>query len=256
MDPIRTGLLMLQLANAHTYSTSPEALRKRVRDALIAQDLSTSAVDIGNGSYWSSLIAQISKGKHQVETKAKGLQFFYVKGGGEGFLPSYYEGKNADRVVFGGGVTTRGTTSATMIFDNNDALVVFDKQGQLLDAALLERPLSIAERNMWTEPTAQRILGAWHKRPVALYRNTNFDIHYYGLMIADSLGWYSSGRVRVDFHKQEATNGCIFIVDANTPPYADKTRLNVFEPRLIERIQQAVGAKTKSNIGTMYVLSV
>ncbi len=109
---------------------------------------------------------------------------------------------------------------------------------------------------MWTEPTAQKILGAWHKRPVSLYRNTNFDIHYYGLMIADSLGWYSSGRVRVDFHKQEATNGCIFIVDPKTPPYSDKTRLNVFEPRLIERVQKSISSKTKSNIGTMYVLSV
>ncbi len=256
MDLVRTGLLMMQLEHAHTYSTSAEANRKRLLDALIAQQLSADGIDIGNASYWSQLIALIGQGKYQVESKAKGLQFFYVKGGGEGFLPSSYRGSNADRVVFGGGTTTSGTTSATMVFDNNDALVVFDKQGQLLDAALLERPLSIAERNMWTEPTAQKILGAWHKRPVSLYRNTNFDIHYYGLMIADSLGWYSSGRVRVDFHKQEATNGCIFIVDANTPLYSDKTRLNVFEPRLIERIQQAVGAKTKSNIGTMYVLSV
>jgi hypothetical protein len=41
----------------------------------------------------------------------------------------------------------------------------------------------------------------------------------------------------VDLHKQEATNGCIFIVDPKTPPYDDNAAaiaaLNNFEPQFI-----------------------
>ena len=44
---------------------------------------------------------------------------------------------------------------------------------------------------------------------MSLYRNKNFDIAYYGLMISDKLGWYAQRKVMVDLHKQEATNGGI-----------------------------------------------
>jgi hypothetical protein len=62
--------------------------------------------------------------------------------------------------------------------------------------------------------------------------------------------------VRVDLHKQEATNGCIFIVDEFTPPLSNPALLNRFEPQLIKDIQSEVGARTRPNIGTMNVLSV
>ena len=44
----------------------------------------------------------------------------------------------------------------------------------------------------------------------------------------------------VDFHKQEDTNGCIFIVDPATPPNGSD-ELNNFEPKLITDILTAIG---------------
>jgi hypothetical protein len=63
-------------------------------------------------------------------------------------------------------------------------------------------------------------------------------------------------RRRHALSQQEPTNGCIFIVDAFTPPLSNPALLNRFEPQLIKDIQSEVGARTKSNIGTMNVLSV
>ena len=91
---------------------------------------------------------------------------------------------------------------------------------------------------------------------VRLYRNKNFEIEYYGLMIWDKLGWYASRKVMVDIHKQEQTNGCIFIVDSDTPPLSDPARLNLFEPQIIQDIQGFIGARTKDNIGTMQIIEI
>jgi hypothetical protein len=71
----------------------------------------------------------------------------------------------------------------------------------------------------------------------------------------------------VDFHKEEQTNGCIFIRDINTPPLPDHalpeaaqraalTALNDFEPELIKAVQAKIGAKTKNEIGIMRVVKV
>jgi hypothetical protein len=75
-------------------------------------------------------------------------------------------------------------------------------------------------------------------------------------MIDDSLGWYQSGSVRVDIHKQENTNGCIFICDPNTPDVdTKKTDLDKFEPKFITDVMSKVGSKP-SNIGIMHMISV
>ncbi len=51
-------------------------------------------------------------------------------------------------------------------------------------------------------------------------------------------------------------SGCIFIVDPDTPPLADPARLNLFEPKLIKDVQDHIGARTKSNIGTLHVIEI
>jgi hypothetical protein len=191
-----------------------------------------------------------------VSSGARGLQFFIIKGGGEGFLNPFYTGKDASRVPSGGGVTTSGQPGTAMVFDDNDLLAVFDQKGKLISSALLRRPLSITHPNIWTEHTANRVYNAWDGRHVSLYHNKNFDIAYYGLMVDDRLGLYRSGAVRIDMHKEEATNGCIFIKDPMTPPYSDKAKLSAFEPQLIKDVQTAVRAKAKSNIGTMHVIEM
>ena len=71
----------------------------------------------------------------------------------------------------------------------------------------------------------------------------------------------------MDFHKEEATNGCIFIRDVNTPPMPDRAlsqeaqrpalnALNNFEPELIQAVQAKIGTKVKTEIGTMRVVKV
>lgn len=240
----------------HFYSKAAEAARKLAIDEQILKNLKKiDAIAFDNEDYLKQLIALASGGQQAVSSGAKGIQFFIIKGGAEGFLDATYAGKDASNIVIMG-PTTSGKPGTTMVFDDNDLLAAFDKTGKLISSALLRRPISITNPNIWTKHTANRVYDAWDKGSVSLYRNTNFDIKYYGLWIYDSLGWYHSGRVRVDLHKQEATNGCIFIVDPNTPPYLDKAKLNMFEPKFIEDIQSAVGAKTKHNIGTMHMVTV
>ena len=242
----------------HVYSASSEAAVKRALDERIMGGSYTqgSKVNIADGSYLQQLISLASAGKTAVSSKAKGLQFYLVKGGAEGFLDPWYKGRDASRVVSSGRPTTAGKPGTVMVFDNNDLLAVFSAAGTLIASAALERPLSIAHPNIWTEGTANKIYDAWNGRQVSLYRNQNFSIKYYGLKIDDKLGWYAKGRVRVDLHKQEATNGCIFILDPATPSLQEKAKLNAFEPALIRAIQAHIGAKTSSRLGIMHVVTI
>jgi len=257
MAVVPESVLKSMFNQAHVYSAAAEAGRKRAIDEQIMGGNfgNLSKIDMGSEGYLKSLIEIASGGKHKV-MPSNGLQFYMIKGGAEGFLDPSYRGQDASRVIESSGTTTSGAAGTVMIFDNNDLLAVFEKSGALLGSALLIRPISIRHPNIWSEPTANRIYDAWDRQRVSLYHNANFDVKYYGLMIHDKLGWYASGKVRVDLHKQEATNGCIFIVDPSTPPYSDILRLNAFEPKLIRDIQARVGAKAKSNIGTMHVITI
>jgi hypothetical protein len=139
-------------------------------------------------------------------------------------------------------------------WDFNDLLAVFDPHGKRIGAALLQRPISID--GIWTKKTANAIYDAWDKKGVSIYRNTNFDVPYLGLVVDDGMkkkGW-------VDLHKQEATNGCIFIVDPNTPEYG-KDELKTFEPQLINDILASIGkrpddVKGTISLGIMHVVDI
>lgn len=248
---------------SHIYSNAPEAgAKQRLDVSLMGGDFANRAkIDMNDEAYLKQLIFLATGGRKVVRTGVKGLQFFMIKGGAEGFLDATYRGTDASRVMVFDGTTTSSAGGVTMIFDNNDLLAVFEGSGKLLGSALLERPIVITDpsrRNphMWTEITADRIYSAWDERPVRLYRNKNFEIEYYGLMVWDKLGWYANRKVMVDLHKQEQTNGCIFIVDPGTPSVDNPTQLNLFEPQLIRDIQAHVGAKVKDNIGTMHVIEI
>lgn len=67
-------------------------------------------------------------------------------------------------------------------------------------------------------------------------------------------------KATVDPHKQEATNGCIFIVDPDTPAM-DDSNLDTFEPKLIHAILASLGRKaedTKSRVslGIMHTAEI
>ncbi len=249
---------------SHVYSKAPEAdPKRRIDEALMGGDfVKRGKIDMDDEDYLKQLVYLASGGRQVVRTGSKGLQFFMIKGGGEGFLKPYYRDKDASRHMVHDAATTANSSGVTMIFDNNDLLAVFESSGELLGSALLKRPIVVtdpsrrSDPHVWTEATANQIYDAWNGRPVRLYFNKNFEIEYYGLMVWDRLGWYMSRKVRVDLHKQEQTNGCIFIVDPDTPPLSDPARLNMFEPQLIKDIQAYVGARTKDNIGTMHVIEI
>lgn len=238
-----------------TYSTSPEGQRKAALDLAILGKDGLGGLTLDNEAYLKRLIREVSRGRVEVSSGARGLQFFIVKGGGEGFLDAAYEKKDASRVTVGG-ATTSGVKGTEIVFDDNDLLAAFTAGGTLIAAALLRRPLSIKHPSIWSEHTANTVYNAWDGQSVSLYRNTNFEIQYYGLRVNDKLGYYSSGRVRIDLHKEEATNGCIFIRDPNSPPISEPHKLNRFEPAFIVRIQEAIGAKTGFHIGTIRVVSI
>jgi len=251
---------------SRVYSAAPEAAKKRLIDEKIKTDIYDN-IDMHDELYLGILIHHSSQGKKTVSSSARGLQFFIVKGGGEGFLDASYGGRDASRVLVGGGVTTDGKPGTTMIFDDNDLIAVFDPKGKLISSALLRRPISIAtpkKPHFWTEGTANKVYDAWDGSPVSMYRNRNFSIEYYGLWINDKLGYYTrkKGWVRIDIHKEEATNGCIFIKDSNTPPLSETPspsetiRLNAFEPQFIKDIQKKIGATIKWNIGTMHMIKM
>jgi hypothetical protein len=241
-DPAKSADCEKKFTETHVYSTAPEAVQKfKIDKEILGGDFCKgAAIDMHNEAYVKQLIGK-GEPKITVQTSAKGLQFFIVKGGGEGFLPDSHRGIDASDV-------TRGS----MRFDDNDLIAVFDEHGKLLSSALLQRPFSVPGKI--TRRTADKVYGAWHNRPVSLYKNNNFEIKYWGLAVDDSLGEYRSGRVRIDIHKQEDTNGCIFIVDENTPPTSKLAELNAFEPKLIMDVMNTAGVK--NNIGIMHMLTI
>src|SRR5262249_52342052 len=243
-------------------SKSAKASAKKAIDQTLAS--TGRPIDFNDENYVRALIA-FSNGKNAFIRKGmKGLQFFIIRGGAEGFLLPYLGGVDASRQPQSRGSSTSASSGVSMLFDNIDLMAVFDKGGAMIAAAPLRRPLAITVtnngkvRHIWTEHTANRVYEAWDGRPVTIYRNTYFDVAYYGLMVDDSLGMYRSGAVRIDIHKQEATNGCIFIVDDATPRYDSKALapLSLFEPKLIQAVQKAIGHKTQSHIGTMNMVEI
>ncbi len=240
----------------HLYSTAPEAATKRAIDLqVIFGDYSRGGeVRINNEQYLKRLIEIASGGRQQVsKMEAKGLQFFIIRGGAEGFLPGWLSGRNASNVLIP--KSPSGKDTRTMIFDYNDLLAVFDSKGKLISSALLERPLFIEEK--WRQETADKIYEAWANKDVIIYKNTSYDIHYVGLGVEDGY----RGKKTVDMHKREATSGCIFIVDPHTPPLKDKSKLGRFEPKLIKDILASIGKKEddlkgKGTIGIMRVVDI
>jgi hypothetical protein len=244
-----------QFDRDHVYSKAPEAARKRDIDLqIIGDDYSRSGeIRLDNGRYLKELIRLGSDGKQTVSDRARKIQFFIVRGGAEGLLPAHMAGRDASNVVFPGS-TTSGKRSPEFRFDNNDLLAVFDPGGQLIGAALLQRPISIS--GIWTEKTANAVYNAWDNKEVSIYRNKNFAVPYLGLVVDDGM----KKKAWVDLHKQEATNGCIFIVDPATPDYGTEDLLK-FEPKLIKDVLASIGKRPDQvtgsiRLGIMHVVDI
>ncbi len=227
----------------HVYSKAREAARKRDIDLqIIGDDYRRSGeIRIDNEKYLKELIRLGSNGSKKVSDSARKTQFFIIRGGAEGLLPAKFEGVDTRTLdatnVIQPGTTTGGATSLEYHWDNNDLLAVFDPRGKLIGAALLRRPISISDES-WTAPTANTIYNAWNNKEVSIYRNRNYEVPYLGLVVDDGMkkkGW-------VDMHKQEDSNGCILIVDPDTPALGTAA-LNEFEPKLLTDVLASIGKK-------------
>jgi hypothetical protein len=268
VTPIAGGKEKTAFDQAHVYSKSAEAASKRAIDLqIIGGDYSRGGeIRLDNETYLKKLIELASRSRQRVSDKAKSLQFFIVQGGGEGFLPAGYDKKTAGRMEVAG-ETTDGNTE-TDLYDENDIIAVFSPDGSLVSATRLERPLKIP--GYWTEKTANLVYNSWHGKNVNIYRNTYWfqvppigeGVIYLGLAVQDD---YRPKNITVDMHKQEDTNGCIFLVDDNTPdrnakdpagktlPVFDKGKgkvvqvplkqIDLFEPKFIVDILKSQGKK-------------
>jgi hypothetical protein len=254
----------------HVYSKAPEAVTKRRIDLhIIGNDYRRgSEVSLDNEAYLRSLV-QIASGA-PVGSVLNGLQFFNIRGGAEGFLPPSMLRRDARRVADVSSPT--GGPAQASVFDYNDLLVVFDDDGSLISAARLERPIAVP--GYITESTANEVYDAWDGQEVFVYRNTNFDIPYIGLGVRDGFRYGTrtpsrwkkgvTGEVVIDIHKQEETNGCIFILDKATPEFTDKDhkKLDRFEPQLIKDVLAATGHTLASigggevTLGVMHVIEI
>lgn len=223
--------------SAHAYSLAPEARRKRAIDLeIIGGDYSKSGdVSIDSETYLKKLIEIGSGGRQKVSASAKELQFFIVRGGGEGFLPDDMRNIDARNNVTHW-PTTNGKQGETD-FDENDLLAVFDAVGTLIGSARLSRPTYV-EGNI-SKVTARRVYDAWAGKKVFVYRSARPNwIPYLGLGLDDGFrdGSANDGhKVVIDMHKEEDTNGCIFIVDPASKNLSDAD-LRTFEPTLIKKI--------------------
>jgi hypothetical protein len=248
----------------HAYSLAPEARRKRAIDLeIIGGDYSRSSeIRIGSEDYLKKLIAIASSAAKAVSAKAKGMQFYVVRGGAEGLLPDDLRGIDANKNV----TTWMGTDGkpGRTIFDENDLIAVFASGGTLIGSARLRRPTLVEAPAGVRGNTADRVLAAWDGKNVFIYpSNVPGWIPYLGLAVDDGFrdGSANKGQhVYIDMHKEEETNGCIFIVDPATPA-VDSDKLRTFEPELIKKIIAAKGldaAKLKGrvNLGTMKVVAI
>jgi hypothetical protein len=254
--PIAAYPWMVKYNVDHIYSTAPEAATKRRIDLqIIGGDYKRgSEVSLDNEPYLKKLVEIASAGKYVVGVSSA-FQFFIIRGGAEGFLPASMLGQDASNVELAG-ATTDGSSGLTFRFDNNDLLVVFDSAGALVSAARLERPLFIT--GIWSQKTANKVYDAWADKEVFIYKNTSFDIPYLGLGVKDG---FRGKKATVDMHKQEATNGCIFIVDPSTPAI-DDSNLGSFEPKLIQDVLARAGTSLASigrkqvPLGVMRVIDI
>lgn len=250
------------------YSKSTAGGVKRVIDlGIMGMRVSNSdRIDLKKEDYLKNLIRVSSNNTIEVQKLSSGLQFFFIIGGAEGFLDKSYETVDASRIE-AHGTNTHGATT-TIAVDDTCLLAVFDHLGTFVSSAVLRRPLIVKSPPVnWEESDATAVVAAWDKAKVGIYRNENFEVKYYGIWVNDSKHYYTSGQKTVDFHKEEATNGCIFIRDVNTPPMPDRAlsqeaqrpalnALNNFEPELIQAVQAKIGTKVKTEIGTMRVVKV
>jgi hypothetical protein len=280
---------------SHVYSKAKEAATKRAIDLqIIGGDYSRSGeISLENEDYLKKLIELGSGRKQKVSETARRLQFYIIHGGGEGFLNSNDSTQDAGRTA-GSGQATDGASTEN-INDLNDVIAVFDGDGHLLSAAALKRPVRIPHR--LSEKKANEVYDSWHNKSVSIYRNNywfkkqatgrpvGWGVIYLGLAVADGHRGSGPGSITIDIHKTESTNGCILIVDDNTPdrwapdtqgrtlPVYDKTKrkvvdvplkqIDVFEPKLIVDVLQAKGMKPEDvkenhhvDLGIMHIVEI
>jgi hypothetical protein len=260
------------------YSAAPEAATKRRFDEAItlASGRPWKLVQLGE-DYFKSLIEMASGGQIRVKSAAPELQFFIIRGGGEGFLPTNLPGgaptasTNADDVLQDR--ETPGGVVKQMRMDFNDILIAFGRSGELVDSVPLMRPRFIPRSPGdlgITAATAEGVYSSWDGRGVFVYRDTSFTnadgilIPYLGIAVDDPYRLGHPVLCPVDIHKEEGTNGCILIwgdIWSDTAP-EDPIVLGMYEPRFTLRVLAAAGldpatiGHSRTSLGSMRMITI
>lgn len=260
------GTKPTELPTNLVYSSSEAAKAKRSLDT----KLFSEGVEISpkSGTYWRRIVTELTgtaPGDAESQGPSKGafaLQFYYIKGGWEGFpgIPAKGDAESASWDK------REGKT------DINDALVIFDSRGKFLEAFQLAVP------NYYPK-TSQMVTSDWNGAPIFSYLHEGpFELHgqwfneYQGLSVLDSGKARQMAGVKgsywIDIHKRVGTAGCIEI---NNAAFTDQRNIDRFFQELIREFgeQQTMHAPftdksgntksidvTRKFIGRMFVTDV
>jgi hypothetical protein len=212
--------------------------------------------------YLRLLIQRGSRGRLQVVSHARGLQFFIVRGGAEGFLSRDLTAGDPSHVEEQGG-----------LFNYEDLLAVFSAEGRLVGSSKLKRPLRLAPDPAhgfggWSQGRAEAVYRSWDGRDVGIYYNTNFVIQrnghsesdaYWGLKVDDPFrARKGEDRVVMDIHKLAYTLGCVMLDD---PRYEEKRQesgfsQSAYEPPLIRAVLRETKGRPAERLGVLRVLDL
>ncbi len=166
------------------------------------------------------------------------FQFYLIKDGFEGFLPPnltikwqtkhegdvriYHDFTNADRVRFYNhlGGNEKPPKGAQEYFDANDALVIFDKEGKIVDVLLiLTRYNGKTDQKKFSE---KRKRNRWNNRMVYLAMPENPGYNYRGLSVFDH------DNDSVDIYGMLGSRGCYQVCPVHPDGKATKKPWNDF----------------------------
>jgi hypothetical protein len=182
-----------------------------------------------NEAFWKHLITKMSKSRVVVGKSAGTFQFYYLRDGMQGLTsPTPFlkkmkidASRNQDNLSW-------DENHQQLHSDVDDALVIFDNNGNLVDVLRLSIPIIvdinktvvvgnnrinayniIGLRYVGAGPAAWLVNG-WDGEKVIIYLNANFG--YYGLAVQDK--YRREGKVFVDIHGPGYTYGCIEVVES------------------------------------------
>jgi len=189
-----------------------DSVIKGCKSPTVAHTDTTAKREPCNAAYWKELIQKIS-GKKVAKTKGT-LQFYYIRDGMNGmdtpFLKNYGIGSSANQ-----NNVTWDASGLQFQSDINDALVIFDSDGGLVDVYRLSVPL-VSDVGDATDPDIVKptltpdVVNTWDGAAMYAYRNHHYE---YTAIYPDDPYKNKKPGYWVDIHGSKYTFGCIEVIE-------------------------------------------